>query len=226
MHLQSIGKYVTANHIVCYLNEPDVQKRWKIKKTISLATAQRWMHRMGYRWTNQPSGQFVDGHERADVVAYRQNVFLPEMAAIDSNIRSWKNGLEEEFKPWPHDIDDGPRPFQDCAVLWYHNESTFYMNDHRNVGWVHKDAKAVPHAKGKGPLLMVADFVSTNYGWLCSPDKSESAGVLFKAGASWEGYFTNEDILAHARCAMNILEKHRPNEDHKFVFDNALMHLK
>jgi len=73
---------------------------------------------------------------------------------------------------------------------------------------------------------MAANFVSTDYGWLHSPDKSESACVLFKAGASQEGYFMNENILKHARCTMNILEKHRPNEDHKFVFDNALMHLK
>ena len=43
MHLQSIGKYVTANDIVCYLNEADVQQCWKIKKTISLSMAQRWM---------------------------------------------------------------------------------------------------------------------------------------------------------------------------------------
>jgi len=62
------------------------------------------MHQMGYRWTKQPSGQFVDGHKRADVVAYCQNVFLPAMAEIDSNICSWENGLEEEFKPWPQAI--------------------------------------------------------------------------------------------------------------------------
>jgi hypothetical protein len=226
MHLQSIGKYVTANHIVRYLNEPDVQKRWKIKKMISLATAQRWMHRMGYRWTKQPSGQFVDGHEREDVVAYRQNVFLPAMAELESKIRTWNNGLTEEFKPWPHDIDDGPRPFQDRTVVWYHDESTFYANDRRNVGWVHKDAKAVPRAKGEGPSLMVADFVSADYGWLRSPDKAESARVLFKAGANQEGYFTNQDILEHARQAMGILENYRPNEKHALVFDNATTHLK
>jgi hypothetical protein len=161
-----------------------------------------------------------------DVVAYCQNVFLPAMAEIDSNMHSWKNGLEEEFKPWPHDIDDGLRLFQNHIVVWYHNESMFYANDQRNVGWVHKDAKAIPWAKSEGPSLMVADFVSTDYGWLCFPDSSETACVLFKAGALWEGYFINEDILRHARCAINILEKHRPNKSHKLVFDNAPTHLK
>ncbi|KDQ22209.1 hypothetical protein PLEOSDRAFT_36105 [Pleurotus ostreatus PC15] len=48
-----------------------------MKKCISEVTAQHWMKKMGYRWTLHPSGQFVDGHERVDVVHYRQNIFLP-----------------------------------------------------------------------------------------------------------------------------------------------------
>jgi hypothetical protein len=80
------------------------------------------MHKLGYRWTFQPGGQYVDGHERADVVNYRQNVFLPAMAEVESKIRAWKDGTHEEFKPWPHDVDDGPRPFQDRTVIWFHYE--------------------------------------------------------------------------------------------------------
>jgi hypothetical protein len=73
---------------------------------------------------------------------------------------------------------------------------------------------------------MIADFVSADYGWLRSQDGGESARVLFKAGKSREGYFTNEDILSHANNAMNILDKHFPNEKHVLVFDNATTHMK
>jgi hypothetical protein len=73
---------------------------------------------------------------------------------------------------------------------------------------------------------MVADFVSADYGWLSSPNGKEHARVLFKAGKNREGYFTNEDILAQAEKAMDILQKHYPNEDHILVFDNAKTHLK
>jgi hypothetical protein len=52
---------------------------------------------------------------------------------------------------------------------------------------------------------MVADFVSADYGWLCSPDGSESAQVLFKAGKSHDGDFTNEDIIAQTQTAMDIV---------------------
>jgi hypothetical protein len=72
---------------------------------------------------------------------------------------------------------------------------------------------------------MVADFISADYGWLRSPDKTKEARVIFKAGINREGYFTNEDILKQATTAMDILAEYYPHEDHKFVFDNASTHL-
>ncbi|KAJ7153288.1 hypothetical protein C8R46DRAFT_864380, partial [Mycena filopes] len=54
LHLQSIGKYVKALDIVHYIDQPEVKKRLGLKKGIHLATAQRWMKRMGYRWTKNP----------------------------------------------------------------------------------------------------------------------------------------------------------------------------
>lgn len=68
--------------------------------------------------------------------------------------------------------------------------------------------------------------MSADYGWLRSPDSTESARVLFKAGKACQGYVTNNDILKHATTAMDILEKHYPTEEHVFVFDNATTHLK
>jgi hypothetical protein len=111
-------------------------------------------------------------------------------------------------------------------VIWFHDECTFYANDRRIVRWVHRDEKAVPRTKGEGASLMVADFVSADYGWLTSTDNSSSTRILFKAGKQREGYFTNSDILAHASAAMNILDKDYANEEHVLVFDNATTHLK
>ena len=88
MHLQGIGKYVKAMDIVHFLDTPEMKARLKLKKTISLATAQRWMRVMDYRWTKNPHGQFVDGHEREDVVEYCQLVFLPFWENAEPSIRS------------------------------------------------------------------------------------------------------------------------------------------
>jgi hypothetical protein len=92
-------------------------------------------------------------------------------------------------------------------VVWFHNESTFYTNNWRVSCWVHKNKDLKPYAKGEGPLQMVADLVSADYGWLQSPDGAEEARVLFKAGKNCEGYFTSEDILKQAEKAINILKK-------------------
>ena len=216
-HLQQIGKYVKALDIVHFLDTPAIKERYQLKKTISLATAKRWMHMMDYRWTKQPSGQYVDGHEHEDVVAYRQTKFLPMLAALEWSLRVWKDGIEEI-------TSTEPILRTDYTVIWWHDESTFYANDRQKVYWVHEDETAVPRAKGEGASLMVADFVSADYGWLRFDNST--ARVLFKAGKAREGYFMSTDIISQALSAMDFLDKHRPDENHVFVFDNATTHLK
>ncbi|KAF5369637.1 hypothetical protein D9615_010264 [Tricholomella constricta] len=215
LHLQTLGPYVRAQDLVDFMKKPETMAKFNLKKPISLATAQRWMKRLGYRWTVTPTGQYVDGHERADVVNYRQKKFLPRWMSIEERTRRWKAGFKEA-----EDVEE-MRPIHRRIVVWFHDESTFYANDRRRQRWVHKDENAVPRAKGEGASLMVADFVSADYGWLASPDKTERARILFKAGKNREGYFTNDDTLKHATTAMDILTKYYPNEEHILVFDNA-----
>ena len=215
MYLLSKGMYVRAMDIVHYLEDPEVQKKHSLTKSISLATAQWWMHMMDYRWTKAPSGQYVDGHERSDVVEYRQMEFLPTIAELECYTMAWNDGVEK--------IRDYKGPYR-RVVIWWHDESTFYANDRQLIFWVHSSVTAIPRTKGEGISEMVADFVSADYGWLRFGE--EEARVLFKAGKGREGYFTNADIRKHAHSAMNILDKHCPSERHVFVFDNATTHLK
>ena len=179
------------------------------------------MKRLGYRWTLTPKGQYSDGHEREDVVAYRQETFLPQWKEIEPHLRNWCPDGEE---------DKGPLP-QNCrTVVWFHNESVFYAHDRRKKCWVHKTEKAKPYQKGEGASLMVADFVSADYGWLRAPDhlagNPEEARVFFKPGSGRDGYFTNEEIQAQADKAIDILRKHYPHDNHILVFDNARTHIK
>ena len=70
LHLQSLVPYIKATDIIQYLNTPEVKQRLNLKKPILECTAQRWMHCMEYRWKKTPKGQYADGHEQEDVVAY------------------------------------------------------------------------------------------------------------------------------------------------------------
>ncbi|KAJ7859052.1 hypothetical protein B0H14DRAFT_3864219 [Mycena olivaceomarginata] len=91
-----VGKFVSAKDIVRYVATPEFQARLRIKRKISIRTAQRWMKKMGYRWRREPKGMYSDGHEREDVVHYRQNVFLPRWREFESRSRWYKDGLTDD----------------------------------------------------------------------------------------------------------------------------------
>jgi hypothetical protein len=218
LHLQSLGPWIRAQDVVDFVKRPETLVQFGLKKSISLATAHRWMKRLGYRWTTNPSGQYVDGHERKDVVDYRQKTFLPIWMSIEARTRKWTDDQKDELI--------GEQPANLRVVVWFHDESTFYANDRRKLRWVHKSETAVPRPKGEGASLMVSDFVSADYGWLRSPDKTKEARVFFKAGKNREGYFTNDDILNQTTTAMDILTEFYPDEEHILVYDNATTHTK
>lgn len=223
-HLATHGKYVRAMDIVDYLQDPDRQQYYGMKKAPSLATAKRWMRELDYRWSRHHKGIYIDGHEREDVVYYRQNIFLPQWYEIEPRMRRWlsKEGLEEVlYGPWPEDFVP-PQPI----TVWFHDESIFYQNDRRQSQWVKKGSSPVPLPKGEGASCMVADLVSADYGWLRSKDGSDSAREFLKPGKNREGYYDNDDILRQASHAMDILDRDYPDEAHVFVYDNAKTHLK
>ncbi|KAG2345057.1 hypothetical protein BDR05DRAFT_975240 [Suillus weaverae] len=182
------------------------------------------MHMMDFHWTKSLSGQYVDGHKCDNVMTYHQTKFLTSIAELFIHMCTWKDGLEEACNE--------PHLHTQHVVLWFHDELTFYANDRRKVYWVHGNETAKPHPKGEEASLMVTDFISADYGWLCSSCGEEFARILFCAGKSWDGYFTNISILQHAELAMDILDQHYPHDQHEslhwhvLVFNNASTHLK
>lgn len=157
-HLQSKGKYMKADDIVQYLKVPEVQVRFNLDEPPSISTAQRWMKELGYRWALDPKGQYVDGHEREDVVHYRSHRFIPVWSRLEKRMRSFDSKTMTEHLPI---LAPGERE----AMPWFHDESIFYANDRRLTRWVFFEEGAKPYAKGEGSSIMVADFVSID-GWL------------------------------------------------------------
>ena len=131
------------------------------------------MGQLGYHWAKELKGQYQDGHECADMVTYHQEVFLPAWAKFKERVRVWTDDNSN---------DPNSRPDVKNIVVWFHDESTFYVHDCRGQHWVHEMESPKPQPKGEGASLMVAHFVSTDYGFLQSPDGTETARILFKAG--------------------------------------------
>ncbi|KAJ7190599.1 hypothetical protein GGX14DRAFT_321596, partial [Mycena pura] len=162
LHLQSLGKEITVDKLVQYLNSPEIRVEHGIDKPVSLTTARRYLDELGYRFTSPKKGQYVDGHERADVVYYRDNVYLPRLFELHKRVRVFDNDgnpIEGPFAVSGHRV-----------IVWYHDESIFYAHDRRRETWYHKDAPATPYQKGEGHSFMVADYFSSDFGWLRDPD--------------------------------------------------------
>ena len=72
--------------------------------------------------------------------------------------------------------------------MHYHDESIFYAHDRERKSWYHKDASKL-HKKGDGHSLMVADFVSVDFGWSpTSLDGKWTAHRFMKPGKDRDVY--------------------------------------
>ena len=126
-----------------------------------------------------------------------------------------------------------------------HDESTFYTNDERKTWWIHESQKATPERKEEGALIMISDFLTSEWGCLTSADGTEcvilsfdqiiipqmcidrEAHIVSKAGKNQNGYFDANNLLAQVDKAINIFED-RTNgfATGLFLFDNAPSHQK
>ncbi|KAH7325204.1 hypothetical protein B0J17DRAFT_236894 [Rhizoctonia solani] len=161
LHLQQVGKFARAKDVVDFLRNPNTHARLKIVKKISIRTVQRWLSRAGYRWRTEPKGQYFDGHECEDVVAYCQSIFIPFWRALERRrIIFNEEGIPDPWRPMM--LLPGEKP----VIFWFHDESIFYANNRRLVQWVYIGEHPKPFKKGEGCSVMADDFFCPEWGWL------------------------------------------------------------
>ena len=128
-------------------------------RCISLRTAVRWLHHLGFKPVSHKKGVYIDGHEREDVVSHRK-ALLKTLA-----------NLRESHRPPPQCSDEPPRIRREEddgkkeLVVLYHDESIFNTNEGQTWMWGEEDRPAIlPKTKGSG--IMVSDFVEEHGGYL------------------------------------------------------------
>ena len=96
----------------------------KVTRGVSIRTARRWLHREGFRFTEHQKVLYFDGHERPDVVEYRQNVFIPQIKQYRPQVVEYVVGDvgKEKEKVVENYVDHR-------LVLVSHDESTTQAND-------------------------------------------------------------------------------------------------
>ena len=224
LHLLEKGssESIYAHDLVDYVESPEVQAIPGLKgKKISERTARHWLHKTDWRYGRKSNGMYIDGHERADVVEYREQ-FVERFKEYEKRMVTYDNDGGILTTPTGFPVPQGPR-FR--LILVTHDESTFYANDRRKSEWIHASQKAVPQPKGDGASIMISDFLTSEWGWL--RDNEDEARVVFYAGKNRDGYFTADDLLKQVDSAIDIFEsKTNGMATGLFIFDNAPSHQK
>ena len=101
----------------------------KPKKPLHVRTARRWLIKLGWRHSTIRKGIYMDGHERADVVKYRREVFLLMMAAYETRMVHYE-GPDPMNRIEPV-LQDGEKEI----IPNFHDESVFHHHDASRSAW-------------------------------------------------------------------------------------------
>ena len=102
-------------------------------------------------------GIYFDGHERTDVIEYRQNVFLPAMDIHEKYFTIYEGtDMEEQIEPA---LNFGEKQ----KLLFVHDECIYYSYEKRSTAWI-REGEQPMRQKGRGRSLHVSGFLSETVG--------------------------------------------------------------
>jgi hypothetical protein len=160
----------------------------KVGKGISLRTARRWLHREGFKYTAHKKALYYDGHERADVIKFQQEVFLPLMVEYRARLVEYKVGdVDTEVSK------EATNYVLRRLVLCAQDEMTSQTNDGQPESWVLEGEHALKK-KGVGRGMHQSNFICSTFGWLSEASQS------LEYGKNYEGYWTGELFVKQVCC--------------------------
>lgn len=182
---------------------------------ISLNTATRWMKFLGFHPKLQKKGYYTDGHNRKDVIEYRDNEFLPRMLSYERCMQEYSGDLMDTIIP--PDLLEGEKRI----VLITHDESTFYCCEGKPLMWMENGKnKLLP--KTKGTSLMISGFCCDCHGFF--RDSLRKSYSTFEAGKNREGWFTNNDLVNQFNALIPLIKELHQNCEIVIAFDNSMTH--
>ena len=215
-------------------------------RMISLRTAIRWLHNLGFKPVSHKKGIYIDGHEREDVVKHRDEYLTTlhtlqqthqSPPPIDDDDPSTSLELSPFSANRPSTSASASAPTDKKLVMIYHDESIFNTNEGQTWMWGTDNNPAIlPKTKGSG--IMVSDFVEEHGGYLhlsedeldaaaeIDPEFPYEARQLLEYGAEREGYWTSEKFMLQMKKAVQIAEfKYNPST-HTIIwlFDQSSCH--
>ncbi|KAG2210685.1 hypothetical protein INT45_003996 [Circinella minor] len=221
---QQIREWIT-NHKVEQCNLPNLLKfvnmtilpeELRIPGTISHTTLWRFMHEWGYVYRKNNKDIYYDGHDRADVVKYRQ-AWAKRMMQYRERMETYKSDAVETVIE-PALLASA----QKKLVLVTHNESTFYANDGKQTLWL-QEGETVLRNKSPGQSIMISEFQCPCHGTMRSA--AWTSWTYFYAGTNREGYWTSKDMIKQlTENTIPLFEILHADAQAVFIFDQSSNH--
>ena len=191
-----------------------------LKNPISERTARRWLIKLGWRRTVVRKGVYMDGHEREDVVKYRNQVFLPAIAQFESRMAKHEG---QELKKIMPELQEGEKRI----IIQYHDESCFHANDEARNLWLREGEQPL-RKKSRGRLIHVSDFINEEDGRLILLDetgqKIRDARKIIYPGSNGDPWWDNKQLMEQVTSAIEIFEAAHPDCQSLFIFDQSSAH--
>ena len=192
---------------------------------ISERTAIRWLHYLAMDYLKYSKGLYIDGHERPDVVQYR-DAFLQRMSEHEKFFFHYDGDhMATVITPFL-------QPSQKPRVLVTHDESCFSSHDGKATIWM--DANDRPlRPKGQGRSIMVSEFLCECHGPMKlnealsaqNPHVPVETCTIIIPGKQQDGYWTTSDLMNQLKDkAIPIFKVLHPEADALFMFDNSQNH--
>jgi len=97
-------------------------------KPLCERTARRWLVKLGWTRTTIRKGVYMDGHERPDVVEYRDKVFLPKMKEFERRMARYEGPEMKRVEPTL-------LPGEKELIAEFQDETCFQGNDFKSSAW-------------------------------------------------------------------------------------------
>ena len=207
-------------------------------RRVSVETARKWLHELGFDILQLSKGVFIDGHERSDVVESRVK-FLRTMTEYGF-LRPDNAPTEEAAKALPADVPHMSKEEGEKRIVWFHDESAYNTAEDTPILWGEK-GKLPIKPKGRGSSIMVSEFIEEQDGYLALSDQQyefevahnerqdigKSALKILKIGEQQEGYWNSERFMKQVAEGVKIAEvKYLPSQGyhHIWCFDHSCGH--
>jgi hypothetical protein len=165
-------------------------------------------------------GVYMDGHEREDVVKYRNEVFLPAMAKFEERMTKFEGPELRKVAPT---LREGEKEI----IPQFHNESCLSVNDYKARAWLGPN-QTILQKKGRGRLIHVSEFINPITGCLVLHDAQgnivDEARKIIHPGSNGDTWWDTEQLLVQVKHAIEVLKKAHPNCVALFISDQSSAH--